>query len=163
MILFYAADGISHDFVHRLYHAVRRQTAVLDAQIHAAPAEVHADTQFLRRRQLRTQQVTGAGREYVMKVKAGGAAVLHQFPHTGKAGQADHILVQIFPNLVQRFQPVEQLHILHLRQIAGEHLIEMMVCVDQAWIAQHMAGVEGFIGSYIQRRTDGLDEAVLTV
>ena len=89
--------------------------------------------------------------------------MLHQFPHTGKAGQADYILVQIFPNFIQSFQPVEQLHILHLRQVAGEHLIEMMVSVDQAGIAQHMAGVESLIGSYIQRRTDGFDEAVLTV
>ena len=38
-----------------------------------------------------------------------------------------------------------------------------MVGIDQAWIAQHMAGVEGFIGSFIQCRADGLDEAVLTV
>ena len=98
-----------------------------------------------------------------MMVEAGGAAVLHQFSHTGKTGQADHILVQISPNLVQSFQPVKQLHILHLRQIAGKHLIEMMVGIDQAWIAQHMAGVQSLIGGNIQRRTDGFDQAVLTI
>ena len=98
-----------------------------------------------------------------MMVKAGGTAVLHQLSHTGKTGQADHILVQILPNLIQSFQPVEQLHILHLRQVAGEHLIEMVVGIDQAGIAQHMAGVESLIGGNIQRRTDGFDEAVLTV
>ena len=39
----------------------------------------------------------------------------------------------------------------------------MMVGIDQAGIAQHMAGVESLIGGNIQRRTDGFDEAVLTV
>ena len=59
-------------------------------------------------------------RENVMVVKAGGAAVFHQFPHAGDGAVADHPAVQILPDLVQGLQPVEQLQILYLRQIAAE-------------------------------------------
>ena len=45
MIFFDTADGVGHDLVHRLHHAVRRQAAVLDAEVHAAPAGVHTDAQ----------------------------------------------------------------------------------------------------------------------
>ena len=98
-----------------------------------------------------------------MVVKAGGAAVLHQFAHAGQAGQANYILIQVFPDLIQGLQPVEQLHVLHLRQIAGEYLIEVVVGVDQTGVAQHMAAVDDLVGADVQRRADGLDEAVLAV
>ena len=89
--------------------------------------------------------------------------MLHQFAHAGQAGQPDHILIQVFPDLIQGLQPVEQLHVLHLRQIAGEHLIEMVVGVYKAGIAQHMPPVDDLIGGDVQRCADGLDEAVLAV
>ena len=47
------------------------------------------------------QQVTAVGGKDVVVVKAGGAAVLHQLAHAGQAGQPDHILVQVFPDLIQ--------------------------------------------------------------
>ena len=89
--------------------------------------------------------------------------MLHQLAHTGKAGQADHVFVQVLPDLVQGLEPVEQLHILHLGQIAGEHLVQVVVGVHQAGIAQHVAGVDGLVGGDGQIFADGLDEAVLTV
>ena len=74
-----------------------------------------------------------------MVVEAGGAAVLHQLAHAGETGQADHIRVQVFQYLVQRPEPVEQLHVLYLGQVAGEHLIQVVVGVHQTGIAEHMA------------------------
>ena len=47
------------------------------------------------------QQVTAVGGEHIVVVKAGGAAVFHQFAHAGQAGQANYILVQVFPDLIQ--------------------------------------------------------------
>ena len=89
--------------------------------------------------------------------------MLHQLAHAGETGQPDHILVQVFPDLIQGLQPVEQLHVLHLRQIAGEYLIEVVMGVDQTGVAQHMAAVDDLVGADVQRRADGLDEAVLAV
>ena len=54
------------------------------------------------------------GGEHIVVVEAGGAAVLHQLAHAGQAGQPDHILIQVFPDLIQGLQPVKQLHILYL-------------------------------------------------
>ena len=53
VILLDSRHGVSHNFIHRLHHAVRRQTAVLDAQIHAAAAHVEAHAQRIRCRFLR--------------------------------------------------------------------------------------------------------------
>jgi len=96
-------------------------------------------------------------------VKAGRAAVLHEFAHARQARQAHDVGIEVFPDLIERLQPVEQLHILHLRQIAGELLVEMMVRVDQPRIAEHMARVDGFVGLAVEFHADLLDEAVLGV
>ena len=45
--------GVPQNFVHRLYHAVRRQAAILTAQVHAAPGGKHPHTQLLRGGKLR--------------------------------------------------------------------------------------------------------------
>ena len=101
MVRLNGVDAVAQDLVHSLHHAVRRQAAVLFAEIHAAPAGVHADAQLIGGGKLRAQQVAAAGGENVVVVEAGGAAVLHQLAHAGETGQADHIGVQIFPDLVQ--------------------------------------------------------------
>ena len=157
------ADAVCHDLVYRLHHAIRRQAAVLDAQVHAAPAHVEANAQLPCGAALCAQQVTAMGGEHIVVVKAGGAAMLHQFAHAGQAGQANYILIQVFPDLIQGLQPVKQLHVLHLRQIAGEHLVQVVVGVDQTGVAQHMAAVDDLVGGDVQRRADGLDKAILTV
>lgn len=115
MVFLDTADAVCHDLVYRLHHAIRRQAAVLDAQVHAAPAHIQADAQLPCGAALCAQQVTAMGGEHIVVVKAGGAAVLHQLAHAGQAGQANYILVQVFPDLIQGLQPVKQLHILYLR------------------------------------------------
>ncbi len=66
-------------------------------------------------------------RENVMVVEAGGATVFHQLPHAGDGAVVDHPAVQILPDLVQGLQPVEQLQILHLGQIAAEGLVQVVM------------------------------------
>ena len=158
-----AADAVGHDLVHRLHHAVRRQAPVLHGQIHTAPAGVHADAQLVRRGKLGPQQIAGALGEHVVVVEAGGAAVLHQLPHAGEGGQAHHVGVQILPNLVEGLQPVEQLHVLHLGQVPGEHLVEVVVGVDKAGIAQHVRAVQHRVGLPVKVGGDGPDDAVFGV
>ena len=70
---------------------------------------------------------------------------------------------QISPNFVESFEPVEQLHVLHLGEVAGEDLIEVVVRVDQTGVAEHMARVDGFVGLAVEFHADLLDEAVLGV
>ena len=155
--------GIPHDLVHCLDHAVRRQAAVLAAQVHAAPGADHADAQLLRGGELGADQVPAAGREDIVVVKAGGAAVLHQLPHAGEGAEAHRLLVQSLPDLVEGGEPVEELQVLHLGQIPGEDLIEVVVGVDQAGIAPAAAPVDDRVGGLGQIGTDGADNAVLAV
>ena len=77
MVLLDSRHGVSHNFIHRLHHAVGRQTAILYAQIHTAAAHVEAHAQRIRCAFLRTQEVAAAVGEHVVMVKNGGAAVLH--------------------------------------------------------------------------------------
>ena len=98
-----------------------------------------------------------------MVVKAGGAAVLHQFPHAGEGGKADHVGIQIFPDFIQGGEPVEQFHILDLGQIPGKDLIKMMVGVHQTGVAPVMGAVDDRIGGLGQIGADGADEAVFAV
>ena len=124
---------------------------------------MHPHTKLRRGLELRPDQIARADREDIVVVKAGRAAVLHEFAHARQARQADDLRVEIFPDLIERFQPVEQLHVLHLRQIAGKLLVQMMVRVDKARIAQHMAGVQHLVGLPVKLRADGADDAVLSV
>ena len=89
--------------------------------------------------------------------------MLHQLPHAGERRKADYILIQIFPDFIQGFQPVKQLHVLDLGQIAGKDLIEMVMGVDQTGVAEHMGAINGFAGGDIQLWPDGADEAILAI
>ena len=162
MVLLDAADAVGHDFVDRLDDAVGRQAAVLDAQIHAAAAGIEADAQLIRGGKLRAEQVAAPGGKDIVVVKAGGAAVLHQLAEPRQAREPDDVGIQIFPDLIERFQPVEQLHILHLRQVAGKDLIQVVVRVDKAGVAQHVRPVDHLVGADIEMRADLTDEAALT-
>ena len=163
MVLRDDALGILHDLVDRLHHAVRRQAAVLHREVHAAAGGVHTDAQLVRGAELRAEQVAGVLREDVVMVEAGRAAVLHQLAHAGEGGETDDFGVEVLPDLVERLEPVEQLHVLHLGEVAGEDLIEVMVRVDQTGVAEHMARVDGFVGLAVEFHADLLDEAVLGV
>ena len=96
-----------------------------------------------------------------MMVKAGGAAVLHQLAHACEGGKADDFTVQVLPYLIEGFQPIEQLHILHLGKIAGKDLIEVMMGVYQAGVAEHMGAVDDAVSCGVEARTDLFNESVL--
>ena len=98
--------------------------------------------------------------ENVMVVKAGGAAVFHQLPHAGDGAVVDHPAVQILPDLVQGLQPVEQLQILHLRQVTAEGLVQMVMGVDEAGIDDATGGVDDLLRLLFLRADVG-DDAVL--
>ena len=134
VILLQDAAGIPQDLIHSLYHAVRRQSAVLPGEVHAAPGGKHSDAQGFCGLQLGADQISGACGKDIVVVKAGSAAVLEQFSASCQRGKADDLLVQPLPNLVQGRQPVKQFQPLDLRQVAGEDLIEVMVGVDQSGI-----------------------------
>ena len=124
---------------------------------------MHADSELRRGSKLRADEVARARREDVVMVEAGCAAVLHEFSHARQARQADDVGVKVFPDFIERLEPVEQLHVLHLRQVAGELLVQMMVRVDQTWIAEHVARVNGLIGGLVEIWADGADDAVFCV
>ncbi len=96
-----------------------------------------------------------------MVVKARGAAVFHQLAHAGLAGQADDVRVEVLPDLIERLQPVEQLHILHLRQVPRKLLIEVVVRVHEARITQHMPPPN--FRCFAEIRADGPDDAVFRI
>ena len=100
VILFDDAGGVPHNFIHRLDHAVRRQAAILFAQVCAIFLEADIHCQLLRRRELGTDEVAGVGGEYIVVVKAGGTAVLHQLAHAGERGETDDTPVQPLPDFI---------------------------------------------------------------
>ena len=161
MVLLDDPCGVLHNLVHGLNHAVRGEAAVLHTQVHAATAAVHTDAQLVSGGKLGAQQVAGVGGENIMMVKAGGAAVLHQLAHACEGGKADDFTVQVLPDLIEGFQPIEQLHILHLGKIAGKDLIEVMMGVHQAGVAEHMGAVDDAVSCGVEARTDLFNESVL--
>ena len=163
MIGFDQARGVLHNFVYCLHHGIGGKAAVLDGQIHRAARAVHADAELRGSLKLRADKVAGASREDIVVIEAGCAAVLHKLTHARQARQADDVGVKVFPDFIERLEPVEQLHVLHLRQVAGELLVQMMVRVDQTWIAEHVARVNGLIGGLVEIWADGADDAVFCI
>lgn len=96
-------------------------------------------------------------------VEAGRAAVLHQLAKARERREADDVLVEVFPDLIERFEPVEELHVLYFRQVAGKDLIEMMVRVDKAGVAEHVARVNYLFRLLRQFFTDRADESILSI
>ena len=80
-----------------------------------------------------------------MVVKAGGTAGFQQLSHAHDGAVVDGLAVQVFPNLIEGGEPVEELQVLHLGQVAAEGLVEMVVGVDQAGIDDAPAGVQGLV------------------
>ena len=155
--------GIGHDLVDRLHDAVGRQAAVLDREVHTAARGVHARADLVRRGKLRANEVARARREDIVMVEAGRAAVLHQLAKARERREADDVLVEVFPDLIERFEPVEELHVLYFRQVAGKDLIEMMVRVDKAGVAEHVARVNHLFRLLRQIFTDRADESILSI
>jgi len=106
--------AITQDFFRRLHDRVRRQSPVLAGKTHAPARAHHADAERFRRRKLRREQVSRAVWEDIVMVKAGRAAVFHQFAHAAKRAKANGVLIEIRPDIIQRGEPVKQLQILHM-------------------------------------------------
>ena len=98
-----------------------------------------------------------------MVVETGRAAVLHQLAEARERGETDHVLIKVFPDLIERPEPVEKLHILHFRQVAGKDLVEVVVSVDKAGIAEHVVRVDGLLRLLRKVVADRANEAVLSV
>ena len=122
---------------------------------------MHPDAQLLGSLPLRGQQIAAVCREDVVMVEDRGAAVLHQLAHGGQGCQALSLLGQVLPDLVERHQPVEELQVLDLRQIAGEDLVQVMVRVDKTRIGDHSGRVYGAVRLDVQTGTDLPDDPVL--
>ena len=123
----------------------------------------HPDAERLRRLKLRADEIACAGREDVVMIEAGRAAVLHKLAHAAQRGKAHNVRIEIFPDLIQRLEPVKQLHVLYLWQVAGEDLVEVVMRVDKAGIAEHMARVDGLVRLLRQVVADRANESVLGV
>ena len=98
----------------------------------------------------------------IVVVKAGGASRLQQLSQAGEGGIGRHLLVQPLPHLVEGHQPGEELHLLDLRQVPGEDLVEVVVGVDEAGIDRHGGGVDDLLGLVVVR-ADGGDDAILDI
>ena len=154
--------AVLQDFINGLHHAVRRQPAVLDRKVHGPAGKMHPDAQQIRSGRLCADQVTGTAGENVVVIKHGGTAVFDQLTHAGQGGQEDRVRVQVFPDLIKRLQPVKQLHVLHFFQVPGEHLVQVVMGVDQPRIAKHTAAVNhGVRGPRL--RPDTGNQAVFTI
>ena len=160
VVLLHRRLAVPQNLVHRLDHAVRRQAAVLFAQVHAAPGGGHPHPQVPGGGELGPQQVPGSAGKDVVVVKDGGASGFQQLAHAHDGAVVNRLAVQILPNLVQRPQPVKELHILHLGQIPAEGLVEMMVGVDEPRINNTSGGVQGLVRLPLFRAHIS-DEAVL--
>ena len=149
--------------VHALHDAVGRQAAVLHGQVHAAARGDHAHAELVGRRKLRAEQITAPGREDIVVIEAGRAAVFHQLAHAGQRGSVHDLGIEVFPDLIERLEPGKQFKILYLRQIARELLIKMVVRINEAGIAQQMGAVQHLVGLNGKIRADGADTSVLAV
>ena len=88
--------------------------------------------------------------------------MLEKLAHASEGAEADHVPVQPLPNLIQGGKPVKELQVLYLGQIAGKDLVEMVMGVDEPWIAPEMASVNHSVGGILQTGADVRNPAVLT-
>ncbi|MPM31864.1 hypothetical protein SDC9_78421 [bioreactor metagenome] len=81
-----------------------------------------------------------------MVIETGGGPGEQQFAHGGERGPGNHLLVQVLPHLVEGDKPGKEFHALHLGQVAGKALVEVMVGVDEAWVDRHVGSVDHLVG-----------------
>ena len=80
--------------------------------------------------------------KYIMVIKTGGAAGFKQFAEPCERGEVHDIAIQVFPDLIERNQPIEQPKTLHRRKVTGKNLVEVMVCIDQPGVTKHVRSIE---------------------
>ena len=149
------AAAVGQDGVRLLHDGIRRQPAVLFRQAHAAARGVQADAQRRGRLELRVDEPGLPGGEHIVVVKTRRAAKAHQLGHAGKRALVNGVRVQIGPDAVERGEPVEQLHALHLGQVAREVLVQVVVRVHQPRIHQQRAPVDHAGVRRVKPRADG--------
>ena len=159
--LFHQPLAVLQDGIHILNQVIRRQTSVAPSPGHAAPGGMEPDAQLIRCPKLLVDEVlrTHLGK-HIMMVHAGGAAIFQQLPQPHQGAVVDAVLVQSPPDLIQRPQPRKQLHFLHLRQVPGKGLIQVMVGVHQARIYKTVGCVDNAVRRTF-RRPDIADDVVL--
>ena len=135
--------AVAQDLVGGLHRVVRRQAAGRSAAAHAAAGGVKAgahrgggvdgDVEQLVRR-LPGEQVEVIG--------GGGAAGQQQLGDADPGAHLDRLRRQAPPHLVEPEQPVEQLGVLHPRQVAGQGLEQVVVGVDEARVDDPVGSIE---------------------
>ncbi|MPM39442.1 hypothetical protein SDC9_86075 [bioreactor metagenome] len=127
------AFTVAQNFIFGLNNTIRRKSSVFLAQAHRAAGWAETHTQGIGSFKLQTHQIPleGTGIEVVM-VSGKGTAGFHKLTH-GQQGRVIHrILINIFPYLVEEFQPIKKLGILDSWMVASQSLIKMVVGVHQA-------------------------------
>ncbi len=85
---------VFEDFVRGLHNGIRRQSPVLAGKAHAPAGRNHADAERFRCAKLRAEEIARAVGKDVVVVKAGRAAVFHEFRHAAERTQANGVLVE---------------------------------------------------------------------
>ena len=94
--------------------------------------------------------------KYIMVIKTGGAAGFKQFSKPCERREAHDIAIQVFPDLIERNQPIKQRKALHSRKITGKNLVEVMVRIDQPGVTKHVRSIENrsFCAQVMAESTD---------
>ena len=133
VIFFDQSLRIAQNLVGGLHDRIRRQAAILPAQIHAAPARVKPHAKLGGGLNLNVNQFPAdALRKNVMMIRRRRAAGQHQFRHADERAEPNRLFIQPRPNRVQAGQPCEQPGIHDRRIGSGQRLIQMMMRVDQS-------------------------------
>ncbi|MPM64498.1 hypothetical protein SDC9_111385 [bioreactor metagenome] len=109
MIAFNCVSAVAQDLVHSLHDGIRRQSSVFAGQAHAPARTHHAHPQRFRRGELRREKVSRAVGKDIMVVETRRAAIFHQLAHAAERAQANGVLVEVCPDVIERGEPVEQL------------------------------------------------------
>ena len=134
------------DGVFVLADRVWRQTAVFFGDAHRTPGRVKTQAYLSRRRDLRRQQVAGAGGVNVQVVRGSRAPAQRQLGQANEGGEVHGLLVEPCPVRVQGTKPIEKTRAGGGGKSAREVLEDVVVGVDQTRRDQAAVGSEGTAG-----------------
>jgi len=125
---------------------------------------VEADPELARRLDLGVDEAPLAFREEVKVVGGGRASREQQLADADARGGRDRGRVEVAPDLVELDQPAEERRLLHARDVARQHLRQVVVSVHEAG-EHHLAArvdpaIDGEAGRH-GRRAGGDDAVVL--
>ncbi len=121
---------VAKDLLFGLHHGIRRQPPVLLGEAHRTPGGTEAHSERLGRLELDRHGIAldMVGIDVVM-VGGEGAPRSHQLRHRQKRGIVDALFIEIFPDIVEERQPIEELGVLNRRMVSGQGLIKVVVGV----------------------------------